>query len=100
MGYSEAKGSTHVFGYHEEIKQKDDELPLPEIRNAAVHTLMDRGPLDENDLLAGISRTFSYQRLGPNLKARLAEGIEYAVSDRKIRLNKQKKYELKEQDLG
>ena len=66
------------------------------MRNAAVRALMDHGVLDENDLLYWTSRVFGYQRLGPNLKARLLEGIEYAVSDRKIRLNRQKKYELRE----
>ena len=85
------------FRYHEEVKRRDDELPLPEIRNAAVRTLMDNGPLDEDELILKTSRIFGYQRLGPNLKARLVEGIDYAVSDKKIRLNKQKKYELREQ---
>lgn len=84
------------FRYHEETKRKDDELPLPEMRNAVVRTLMDHGPLPEDDLLFQTSRTFGYQRLGPNLKARLMEGIAYAVSDKLIRLNKQKKYELRE----
>lgn len=85
------------FRYHEEVKRRDDELPLPELRNAVVRTLMDSpSPLDENDLLVQTARSFGYQRLGPNLKARLQEGIAYAVSDKLIRLNKQKKYELRE----
>ncbi len=85
------------FRYHEDVKRRDDELPLPELRNAVVRTLMDSpSPLDENDLLVQTARTFGYQRLGPNLKARLQEGIAYAVSDKLIRLNKQKKYELRE----
>ncbi len=85
------------YQYHDEIKRKDDELPLPEIRNAIVRTLMDFGPLDEDDLLTRTARTFGYQRLGQNLKIRLAEGIAFAVSDRKIRLNRHKKYELREE---
>ena len=84
------------FRYHEDLKRRDSELPLPEMRNAVVRTLMDHGPLNEDDLLFWTSRTFGYQRLGTNLKARLLEGIAYAVSDRLIRLNKQKKYELRE----
>ncbi len=85
------------FRYHEETKRSPDELPLPEMRNAVVRTLLDNGPLNEDDLLVRTARTFGYQRLGPNLKIRLAEGIAYAVSDKKIRLNKQKKYELREE---
>ena len=84
------------FRYHEEVKRRDDALPLPELRNAVVRTLMDNGPLDENELLVRTARTFGYQRLGPNLRNRLSEGIAYAVSDKLIRLNKQKKYELRE----
>ncbi len=85
------------FRYHEEVKRRDDELPLPELRNAVVRTLMDSpSPLDENDLLVQTARAFGYQRLGPNLRARLQEGIDYAVSDKLIRLNRQKKYELRE----
>ena len=84
------------FRYHEEMKRKDDELPLPEVRNAVVCTLMDNGPLDENELLVKTARTFGYQRLGPNLRNRLSEGIAFAVSDKLIRLNKEKKYELRE----
>ena len=84
------------FHYHDENKRDPEDLPLPEMRNAVVRTLMDNGPLDEDALLVRTARTFGYQRLGPNLKKRLAEGIEYAVSDRKIRLNKQKRYELRE----
>ena len=80
------------FRYHEEIKRRDDELPLPEIRNAVVRTLMDNsGPLDEDELLFAVSRTFGYQRLGPNLRSRLSEGVACAVSDKLIRLNKQRK---------
>ncbi len=85
------------FRYHGDVKRRDDELPLPEIRNAVVRTLMDNGPLDEDDLLVQTARTFGYQRLGPNLRIRLAEGIDHAVSDRLIRLNKQRKYELRDQ---
>lgn len=84
------------FRYQEEFKRRDDELPLPEIRNAIVRTLLDNGPLGEDDLLVQTCRTFGYQRLGPNLRKRLSEGIDFAVSDRKIRLNKQKQYELRE----
>lgn len=83
------------FRYHESIKRRDDELPLPEIRNAVVRTVMDNGPLDEDELLIRTARTFGYQRLGPNLRSRLSEGIAYAVSDKLIRLDKQKKYELR-----
>lgn len=84
------------FRYHEEIKRRDDELPLLEIRNAVVRTLMDNnGPLDEDELLFAVSRTFGYQRLGPNLRSRLSESIACAVSDKLIRLNKQRKYELR-----
>ncbi len=85
------------FRYHEDHKRKDSELPLPEIRNAVVRTLMDHGPLNEDDLLFWTSRTFGYARLGMNLRARLLEGIAYAVSDKLIRLNKQKIYELREE---
>lgn len=84
------------FRYHEEKKRDPEDLPLPEMRNAIVRTLMDNGPLDEDTLLTRTARTFGYQRLGPNLKKRLLEGIEYAVYDKKIRLNKQRKYELRE----
>ena len=88
------------FRYHEEVKRRDDELPLPELRNAVVRTLMDSPyPLGESDLLVQTARTFGYQRLGPNLKARLQEGIAYAVSDKMIRLNKQNKYELREEHI-
>ena len=85
------------FRYHEETKRNPEDLTLPEMRNAVVRTLMDHGPLDENDLLFWTSRTFGYQRFGPNLSRRLSEGIAYAVSDKLIRLNKQKKYELREE---
>ena len=83
------------YRYHEDIKRKDDELTLPEIRNAIVRALIDNGPLSEDDLILKTSRIFGYQRLGPNLKQRISEGIDYAVSDKKIKLNKQKKYELR-----
>ena len=66
------------------------------MRNAIVRTLMDNGPLSEDDLILKTSRIFGYQRLGPNLKQRISEGIDYAVSDKKIKLNKQKKYELRD----
>ncbi len=84
------------FRYHEEKKRDPEDLPLPEMRNAIVRTLMDNGPLDEDTLLTRTARTFGYQRLGPNLKKQLLEGIEYAVYDKKIRLNKQRRYELRE----
>lgn len=84
------------FRYHEDVKRRDDELPLTEIRNAVVRTLLDNGPLGEDDLLVQTCRTFGYQRLGPNLRKRLSEGIDFAVADRKIKLNKQKQYELRE----
>lgn len=73
-----------------------EDLPLPEIRNAIVRALLDNGPLDTENLIVKTCRTFGYQRLGPNLRKRLSEGIDFAVADRKIRLNKQKQYELRE----
>lgn len=84
------------YRYHEEVKRNPEDLTLPEMRNAAVRALMDNGPLSEDELLFRISRVFGYQRLGPNLRNRLLEGIEFAVYDKKIRLNRQKKYELRE----
>lgn len=55
-----------------------DEICPQEIKNAACYVLKNKGELSKDDLIKEVSLLFGYRRLGKNLEAALAAGVQYA----------------------
>ena len=63
-----------------------DEISPQEITNAACYVLKSNPELSKDDLIKEVSRVFGYKRLGKNLEASLAAGIQFARSSGAIKV--------------
>ena len=68
------------YGLRVSNERSGDEICPQERRNAIVYALQTKGELSKDDLIKEASVILGYKRLGKNLEAALASGIQFARS--------------------
>ena len=68
------------YGLRVSKERTGDEICPQELRNAIVYALQTKGELSKDDLIKEASVVLGYKRLGKNLEAALAAGLQFARS--------------------
>ena len=84
------------YGLQVSNERSGDEICQQEIRNAVVYVLQGKGELAKDDLIKETSVVLGYKRLGKNLEAALASGVQFARSSSAIQVAPGGKFKLAE----